>query len=184
VVGHILMERYPHLKEGELSRIRANLVNESQLAMLARGIDLGRHIRLGRGELQTNGGEKNSILADAYEALIAAVYLDSGFEAAYKIIETCLSSSLVSITDSAANYDFKSQLQELVQMDHGSVPEYRIVKEVGPDHDKVFHVEVKVLSLFEQGAGKSKKMAEQNAAEKALEILMAEKELEEPDTDS
>jgi len=183
VVGHILMDRYPHLKEGELSRIRANLVNETQLAWVARGIDLGRHIRLGKGELQTNGSEKNSILADAYEALIAAVYLDNGFEAAYKIIENCLSSSLVSITDSAANYDFKSQLQELVQINHGSVPEYRIVKEVGPDHDKTFHVEVKVLKLLEQGTGKSKKMAEQSAAQKALEILRAEKELKEPNGD-
>jgi len=183
VVGHILMDRYPGLREGELSRIRANLVNESQLAKVARGIDLGSHLRLGKGELQTNGREKNSILADAYEALIAAVYLDKGFKAAYKIIEISLSSALVSVTDSAANYDFKSQLQERVQMNHGSIPEYRIVKEVGPDHDKTFHVEVKVLKLLEQGTGKSKKMAEQSAAQKALEILKAEKELEDPDAD-
>ena len=181
VVGHILMDRYPHLKEGELSRIRANLVNESQLAKISRGVNLGDHLRLGKGELQTNGREKNSILADAFEALIAAVYLDKGFDAAYKIIENCLSSSLVSLIESAANHDYKSQLQELVQMDHGSVPEYRVVKEVGPDHEKTFHVEVKVLDLQEQGMGKSKKMAEQNAAQKALEILKAEKELEDPD---
>ncbi|MGD8883539.1 MAG: ribonuclease III domain-containing protein, partial [Desulfobacterales bacterium] len=85
IVGHILMERYPNLKEGDLSRIRANLVNESQLAIIARAIDLGAFIRLGKGEIQTHGSEKNSILAGAFEALIAAVYLDGGFKVAFKI---------------------------------------------------------------------------------------------------
>ena len=88
VIGHILMQRNPDLKEGDLSRIRANLVNEAQLARIARWVDLGSFIMLGKGEIQTQGREKNSILADTFEALLAAVYLDGGFDAAFKIIET------------------------------------------------------------------------------------------------
>ena len=87
VVGHILMKRYPDLKEGDLSKMRANLVNESQLAAIAGKIGLGSYIQLGRGEIQTNGREKNSILANTFEAVIAAVYLDDGFDAAFKIVE-------------------------------------------------------------------------------------------------
>jgi ribonuclease-3 len=174
IVGHILMERYPHLKEGDLSRTRANLVNETHLAIMARSIDLGAGLLLGKGEIQTNGMEKNSILAGAFEALMAAVYLDGGFKAAFKIIENNFVPFLDQLHPAIDNYDDKSRLQEWVQEKHGEIPYYKVVREEGPDHAKTFWVSVKVFDIETEGTGKSKKTAEQDAARKALEILNKE----------
>jgi len=174
IVGHILMERYPEANEGDLSRTRANLVNESQLAIIARAIDLGAFIRLGKGEIQTNGRDKNSILAGAFEALIAAVYLDGGFKAAFKIIENNFVPLLDSVNSAIDSYDYKSQLQEWVQEEQGPMPHYKVVREEGPDHDKTFWISVKVFDFESEGQGKSKKIAEQDAARNALEILKKE----------
>lgn len=174
IVGHILMERYPDLKEGDLSRTRANLVNETHLAIMARSIDLGAGLLLGKGEIQTNGMEKNSILAGAFEALMAAVYLDGGFKAAFKIIENNFVPFLDKIHPAIDNYDYKSRLQEWVQEKHGEIPYYKVVREEGPDHAKTFWVCVKVFNIETEGTGKSKKTAEQEAARKALEILNTE----------
>ncbi len=174
VVGHILMERYPNVNEGDLSRTRANMVNESQLAIIARAIDLGAFIRLGKGEIQTNGRDKNSILAGAFEALIAAVYLDGGFKAAFKIIENNFVPLLDPVNSAIDSYDYKSQLQEWVQEEQGAMPYYKVVREEGPDHDKTFWISVKVFDVESDGQGKNKKMAEQDAAKKALEILKKE----------
>jgi ribonuclease-3 len=174
IVGHILMERYPDLKEGDLSRTRANLVNENHLAIMARSIDLGAALLLGKGEIQTNGIEKNSILAGAFEALMAAVYLDGGFKAAFKIIENNFVPFLDKIYPTIDNYDYKSRLQEWVQEKHGSIPGYQVVREEGPDHAKTFWVSVKVFDIETEGTGKSKKAAEQDAARKAFEILNKE----------
>jgi ribonuclease III len=171
VVGHILMQRYPDLNEGDLSRMRAGLVNESQLATIARAIDLGSFLRLGRGEIQTNGREKNSILADTFEAVIAAVYIDGGFDEAFKMVENHFSDLLNSIGALLHNYDYKSRIQELVQESHKIIPQYRVLQESGPDHDKTFNVQLDVREVRTEGIGKSKKMAEQDAARKALEVL-------------
>ena len=171
IVSHILMRCYPDLKEGDLSRNRANLVNESQLAKTARSVNLGAYILLGKGEIQTQGREKNSILADTFEALTAGIYLDGGFEAAYKIIEKKFRPLIDQLDGFAPNYDYKSQLQERVQVGRGVVPDYYIEREEGPDHDKTFWVTLKVLDIESQGQGKSKKAAEQDAAKKALAIL-------------
>lgn len=171
IVGHVLMHSYPDLKEGDLSRSRANLVNESQLAKMARSFDLGVYIQLGKGEIQTQGREKTSILADAFEALMAAVYLDGGFDAAYQIIETNFQPLIEHLHATANNDDYKSQLQEKVQVAHGLMPDYSIIREEGPDHDKTFWVALKVLDIETEGSGKSKKAAEQNAAKRALKIL-------------
>jgi ribonuclease III len=171
IVGHILMRRYPDLKEGDLSRSRANLVNESQLAKMAQSFDLGLYIQLGKGEIQTQGREKNSILADTFEALMASIYLDGGFDAAYQIIENNFQPLIEQLHSAANNHDYKSQLQEKVQVDHGSMPDYSIIREDGPDHDKTFWVALKVLDIETQGSGKSKKTAEQDAARLGLEIL-------------
>ena len=171
IVGHILMRRYPELKEGDLSRNRANLVNETQLAKMARSFDLGSYIQLGKGEVQTHGREKNSILADTLEALMASIYIDGGFDAAYRIIETNFNPLIEHLHTTANNHDYKSQLQEKVQVDHGSMPDYSIVREDGPDHDKTFWVALKVLDIETRGRGKSKKAAEQDAARKAIEML-------------
>ncbi len=171
VAGHLLMTRFPDVAEGDLSRMRAHLVNESQVAGFARRLELGRFIRLGRGEAMSAGHEKRSILADAYEALIAAVYLDGGFVEAFRILETHLTPLIDKMTAPEAGFDYKSRLQEVVQGTHGGMPEYRMVEESGPDHDKTFRVEVRVADFSEQGTGKSKKMAEQAAARKALRRL-------------
>lgn len=171
VVGYLLMRRYPEMKEGDLSRMRANLVNESQLAEIARTIDLGSHIMLGKGELLSNGCEKNSILADTFEAVVAAVFLDGGFNAAYRIIDIHLTPLLEQIYTLSSSQDVKSQLQELVQVNQQQMPEYLVIAENGPDHDKTFCVRLMVLGLITEGRGKSKKQAEQDAAKNALDIL-------------
>jgi len=174
IVGHILMQRYPDLTEGDLSRMRANLVNESQLAQIARTIDLGYYIRLGKGEIQTNGREKNSILADTFEALIAAIYLDGGYDTVFKIIEANFLPLIKGMHPTANHHDYKSKLQELVQEEQGTMPNYSVIREEGPDHDKTFWITLNVFDIETQGCGKSKKMAEQDAARKALEILKKE----------
>ncbi|MGD8962730.1 MAG: ribonuclease III [Desulfobacterales bacterium] len=174
IVGHMLMERYPQMKEGDLSRTRANLVNETQLATMARSIGLGSYLQLGKGEIQTHGMEKNSILAGAYEALIAALYLDSGYKATFNIIEKNFLPILDQVQSASASYDYKSRLQEWVQEKHGAIPDYKVVNEQGPDHDKTFWVSVRIFGIEAQGTGKNKKTAEQDAARKALEILEKE----------
>ena len=174
IIGHILMQRYPELKEGDLSRTRANLVNESQLAKIARSIDLGSYIQLGKGEIQTNGSDKNSILANTFEAIIAAIYLDGGFDAVFRIIEANFLPFLNSHHPAGDHHDYKSKLQELAQEQQGTIPQYTVIREEGPDHDKTFWIALKVFDIEAQGSGKSKKMAEQDAARNALEILNKE----------
>lgn len=172
VVGHTLLRRFPDHTEGDLSRMRAGLVNETQLAGLARRLELGAHLQLGKGENLTGGQAKNSILAGALEALVAAVFLDGGFDAARAIIEAHFDPLVDRLLTGKELADFKSQLQELVQSRPGSMPCYRIIREDGPDHDKTFWVELKVLHLATQGSGKSKKAAEQDAARQALEWIV------------
>ena len=171
VIGHILMDRYPNLEEGELSRMRATLVNESRLAKISRSLGLGDYIHLGKGELQTNGRQKKSILADVFEAVIAAVYLDGGFDSAYRLIDLLFSSHVDTVAAKTADQDFKSRLQELAQTTRREIPVYQTVRESGPDHDKTFHVRLKIHGITTEGEGKSKKAAEQDAAKKALERL-------------
>lgn len=171
VIGNLLMVSYPHLREGELSRIRANLVNEAQLAEIARSIELGSYLLLGKGETQTGGHDKSSILANATEALIAAVYLDSGFEAAFRLIESQFSLLIDEALDVNSGLDYKSRLQEAVQSKNKTMPRYRLVEAVGPDHDKTFCISVSIGEIQAEGNGKSKKQAEQDAARKALDLL-------------
>jgi ribonuclease III len=169
--GHLLMDHFPDLNEGDLSRMRANLVNETRLASIARTMNLGKFLKLGKGEIQTQGHEKNSILADAYEAIIAAVYLDKGFDAAFQLVKTHFAPLLHSIAKPMDNMDYKSRLQEIVQVAHKSIPSYQIIEESGPDHDKTFVAQLKVKDIVTLGSGKSKKMAEQEAAKQALIFL-------------
>lgn len=168
VVGHLLMKRYPDEKEGNLSRMRAALVNETQLADIARDLTLGRFLRLGKGEDLTNGREKNSILADAFEAVLAAVYLDGGFARAFSIVESRFSGLIDRAKTPTGANDAKSRLQELSQTNQGAMPKYRVIAEEGPDHDKTFCVRVHVSGRTADGVGKSKKAAEQEAARNAL----------------
>jgi len=174
VIGHLLMSAYPQMREGDLSRIRANMVNETQLADVGRHMDLGRYLMLGKGEIQTGGQEKNSILADAVEAIIAAIYLDGGFEHAFAAIETHFGDLIAAAPELISGQDFKSRLQESIQGKIQALPSYRVVDACGPDHDKTFYVEMTAGELRTQGVGKSKKLAEQDAARQALSLLEAE----------
>lgn len=171
IVGHLLMERFPELNEGDLSRMRAGLVNESQLADIARTMDLGIHIHLGKGEMLSSGHEKKSILANAFEAVLAAIYLDGGFDSVFIVVKTHLSPLFDEMRTTDANQDFKSQLQEFVQSSQHKIPIYTVVDESGPDHDKIFSVQLEVINIKTEGRGKSKKLAEQDAARQALAQL-------------
>ncbi len=174
VVGHILMEGLPDINEGDLSRLRAQIVNESQLAIIARTIELGNFVQLGKGETQTNGRDKNSILANTLEAVIAAVYLDGGFDAAFDFIAMHFKTPLNVKAISDDHGDYKSRLQELVQVASTHIPQYQIIEESGPDHDKTFLTRLRVGDIQTKGVGKSKKLAEQDAAKKGLELLEQE----------
>jgi len=171
VVGHMLMHQYPDVREGELSRIRALLVNEARLAEVARQIRLGCYLKLGKGESQSEGRNKPSILANSLEALVAAVYLDGGFDEAFRIVQSTFSEQLIGNHRAMVNPDYKSQLQELVQTQPMRLPVYSVISEHGPDHDKVFRVRLELGDIHTEGEGKNKKAAEQAAAGRALEIL-------------
>ncbi len=173
VVSEALLTNFPAWREGELSKARATLVNSGALAEAARRLDLGAHLRLGRGEEKTGGRQKTALLADAYEAVVAALFLDAGLPAARTFIEgSLLSWGLAQQTERLGQADRKSHLQELLQA-HGWPPAtYRVVGQTGPDHRKVFEVEVIVggrATAF--GQGSSKKEAEQIAASGAIEQL-------------
>ena len=170
-VGHQLMMRFPRLKEGDLSRIRAALVNERQLARIARELDMGRYLSLGKGEMQTCGNDKPSILAGAMEAVIAAIYLDGGFDAAFSFVEKAFSGLIQKAATGSGFRDYKTLLQERAQEILGQPPRYSVVSESGPDHDKIFQVSAKVAEFEALGQGKSKKRAAQQAAKKLLEQM-------------
>jgi len=169
VVSDLVMGYFPDATEGELSRVRAGLVNCERLAALARDLGLGQLIRLGRGEESTGGSDKSSILADVYEAVLAAVYLDRGFERTKQLIENHFVPLLQDLPPIELLGDFKTPLQEMVQTKFKTTPRYRVVGEDGPDHEKTFTVEVIVDGKSRgAGSGRSKKEAEQFAARKAL----------------
>ncbi|MDY0374681.1 MAG: ribonuclease III [Desulfobacterium sp.] len=174
-IGHLLMEESPEMNEGNLSKARASLVSEPGLASMARHIDLGRFIRLGKGERLSRGSEKNSILADTFEAVIAAVYLDCGFDKTYTLIKGQFISQIKMVNTTPETEDFKSRLQEFVQERGNPSPCYAIHGQFGPDHDKTFSICVKAGKIESMGSGKSKKAAEQNAAHNALLILKESK---------
>jgi ribonuclease-3 len=174
-VSHLLIHRFPHYQEGELSRLRAELVNERQLALLAEGLSLGEALHLGRGEERSGGRQKSSLLADAYEALLAAVYLDGGLDPLLAVVARHFKQVLAEDEEAPYNKDAKTRLQELVQARHKVTPHYRLEGEEGPDHSKVFQVSVWVNDrLLAYGSGPTKKAAQQQAAERGLNILEAE----------
>lgn len=170
-IGQMIMEHYPEMNEGSLSKLRASLVSETGLAAMARQIDLGRFICLGKGERLSRGYEKNSILADAFEAVVAAMYLDQGFKPTYALIQNLFSGQISSASPESDLEDYKSVLQEYAQEMGHPAPSYAISGETGPDHDKTFDIAVTVCEITSVGSGKSKKAAEQNAAQQALRQL-------------
>lgn len=174
-VSHLLIHRFPHYNEGELSRLRAELVNERQLALLAEELWLGEALHLGRGEERSGGRQKASLLANAYEALLAALYLDGGLEPLLHVVERHFARFLSEDEEVPYDKDAKTRLQELVQARQKVTPHYRLEGEEGPDHSKVFQVSVWMKErLLAYGSGPTKKAAQQQAAERALHLLEAE----------
>jgi ribonuclease-3 len=178
-ISHLLFERFPHYNEGKLSRLRAGIVNEKQLALVAAELDLGMALHLGKGEELSGGRQKPSLLANAYEAVLAAVYLDGGLDALMKIVETHFSRFFSEDEDlpQALDKDYKTRLQEVIQSREKTVPHYRLEAEEGPDHNKRFRVSVWLKDqLLALGSGPTKKSAQQQAASRALRLLEGEGE--------
>jgi ribonuclease-3 len=173
VISENIYRREPNASEGELSRIRASLVKEEALALVAREMNLGDHINLGAGELKSGGYRRASILSDTLEAILGAIYLDGGFEPARDTITSLYGENLLNLPDSKSLKDAKTQLQEYLQSKQIEVPEYRVVQTVGKSHDQTFTVscEVEAISLTSTGKGLSRKKAEQDAAQNALHQL-------------
>lgn len=173
IVGHRLMERYPQLSEGVLTVTRAQVVSEAGLAEVAAGLDLGAWLKLGKGEEKSGGRHKRSILADAFEAVLGAVYLDGGFGAAWDLVGRLLASRIETV-EFTGFYDFKTRLQEMAQARLKEQPTYRVIAELGPDHAKRFVVSVVIGSEeWARAEGGSKKEAEQSAAAAAAFKLEA-----------
>ena len=171
-ISHRLMERFPQAQEGELSKLRALIVNEEGLARVARTLRIGELLLLGRGEELTGGREKASVLADALEAVLGAIYLCGGLDAALKIIDAHFADALAGVAEGRSGYDYKTQLQEQAQILLKVAPRYRVLSEAGPDHEKTFEVEVVAGDrVTARASGRSKKEAEQSAARLALAQL-------------
>ena len=171
-ISDLLMKRFPDYTEGQLSKLRASLVNEQPLADLARKFKIGDYLLLGKGEESSGGRVKNSILANTSEAIIAAIYLDCGLEKTEELIKN-LVDSLIERGERILVYkDYKTAVQEISQTRFKEIPRYILLGEYGPDHDKVFEVRLSIAHVITTcGTGKNKKEAEQQAAKKAYEEL-------------
>ena len=176
LVAEMIFRSFPDYSEGEMSRLRASLVSARSLTEKAEKLDLGRHLRLGRGERASGGPSKHSILADAFEALLGAIYLDGGIRAARAFVRRQFGNAMVQSRPTIAQAgDYKTRLQEIVQAVGGPPPGYAVVSEEGPPHRKRFEVEVRLPGggAF-RAAGWSKKQAEQEAAKSALRSIGVE----------
>lgn len=175
VITEELYRRFPDYAEGRLAKLRAAIVNMRALAGVAREIGLGDALLIGKGEEVTGGREKNSLLADSFEALVGAIYLDLGFEVAGKLVRRIMEPAISNAANLGAGLDWKTSLQELAAQKNRGVPEYTVT-ESGPDHDKLFVASCTVgRSVLGSGEGKSKKEAEQKAAAAAFAALEIEK---------
>jgi len=172
IVSEELIKRFPEKSEGELSQIRSFLVSEPSLSELAKTIDLGKFLYLGRGEKRSGGSRKSSLLCDVFEAVFGALYLDAGFEKAKEVFKKKFLNKLWEILENAVTYkDFKSYLQEITQKEFKELPSYTLLEAEGPEHEKTFKVECRVRDLRTVGTGRSKKAAEQEAAKEMLKLL-------------
>lgn len=179
VITGAIFNKLPHAREGDLTRVRAKLVCEETLASLARDLELGRHVRLGIGEKKSGGFERDSILADALEAVIAAIYLDGGLESCRLAIEDLYEPFLDHLDPSEILKDPKTRLQEYLQARQLNLPEYNLIKTTGDDHQQIFYIQCKVSiehlntekNIETEGVASSRRKAEQEAAKAALEMI-------------
>jgi len=172
-VAALLYQRFADLREGDLSRQRANLVRQEALAQVARSLALGDYLRLGDGELRSGGSSRPSILADALEAVLGATYLDAGFDVAYGVVERLLHPLLIQLDPSDPGKDPKTALQELLQGRKQPLPHYALLTTHGEAHAQEFEIECAIpsLAIRTQGSGTSRRIAEQAAAREALRLL-------------
>lgn len=175
IIAHQLFNLFPNLPEGDLSRLRAKLVKEASLAEIATDLHLGDALKLGEGELKSAGWRRPSILADALEAIVGAVYLDGGFDAAQKVVALLYRDKLSTIDPKAIDKDAKSQLQEYLQSKKMELPEYQVVSIEGEAHAQTFTVQcfIKKLKLTTTGVGTSRRVAEQQAAKLAMDNIQS-----------
>lgn len=175
LVSEYLVATFPHWSEGQLSKSRARLVNAASLCTAARRLNLGEYLRLGKGEEKTGGREKPALLADAFEAVVAAIYLDAGLPTSREFVKRALLDAAIDLEGSRLELsDHKSALQEFLQARGLPSPRYAVMREAGPDHRKTFWMQVDVPGLVNAtGTGANKKEAEQSAAAQALELLRA-----------
>jgi len=175
IVGEYLFRKFPKEDEGLLSKIRASLVNEKGFTRLANNINLGNSILISSAEENNSGRTKPSLLSNAFEAIIGAIYLESGLEVTSKIVINLIESSYKTIDLNSLSKDFKTTLQELTQADFGETPNYKLVRAFGPDHKKEFEIAVELQNkIISSAIGRSKKEAQQKAAEIALKKLRGE----------
>ena len=167
-----LFHKFPQLSEGDLSRLRASLVNHLSLSAVAQQFGFGEHIRLGEGEIRSGGFERPSILADAVEAVVGAVFLDAGFDAAVSAVRILFAEALAGVTPQTVGKDPKTLLQEYLQSRRLGLPQYAVVATRGESHQHVFQVECVIpdLNIRSMGEGSSRRNAEQNAARQAYEL--------------
>ena len=173
LVAEALWRRFPHATEGELSRLRARLVNRESLAGVAQALDLGQYLRLGAGELRSGGHARESILADAVEAVLAALYLDGGLEVARGVVDQLLGKRIAALSPADQGKDAKTRLQEWLQARRLALPVYEVLETSGEDHAQTFVVRcaVEALGRSSTAAGPNRRKAEQLAAERLLETL-------------
>ncbi len=172
IVSDYIYKNFNNMPEGELTRLRSSLVCEKALCGFSRELNLGKYLMLGKGEDKGGGRERDSILADAFEAVLAAIYLDGGMEPAKKHVMNFVLRELKIHPAEEAHLDYKTELQEIIQKNPEESVTYILINESGPDHDKVFTVEVRLNSnVIGSGTGKSKKQAEQMAAKQALQLM-------------
>jgi len=173
IVAEILLDRFPDASEGELSRLRSNFVNKSALAALGKKLSLGQMLRLGAGEAKSGGKQRESILADVVEAVVAAVYLDGGLAACKATVERLTAEMLDNPRRDEQSKDAKTRLQELLQAQGLPLPVYTVLETSGEAHEQTFHVhcQIELLDQPTEGTGSSKRSAEQDAAEQALNIV-------------
>ena len=171
IVSEYIYKQFPKMPEGELTRLRASLVCEKSLCSFARELELGKYLLLGKGEAHNGGRERDSILADAFEAVLAAIYLDAGMEKAREHVMNFVLREINDKNDDGFK-DYKTVLQEIIQQNPEEKVSYELIGESGPDHNKHFVVQVKINNnIIGKGGGKSKKEAEQQAARVALELM-------------
>ena len=178
VIAHALYQRYPKLPEGDLSRLRAHLVKEPTLGEIAKGLNLGEALKLGEGELKSGGWRRPSVLADALEAIIGAVFIDGGFAAAEALVARLYAPLLDKLDPKSIGKDAKSLLQEYLQGRKIDLPDYQVVAIEGEAHCQTFRVECRIpkLNINTTGEGTSRRIAEQQAAQQAHEQLVSKKE--------